>query len=221
MNTNDIIFSSFVGTPNPEELQRFKLVQDEQAKHVKRPLPILPVSLSFGKPETHQPIEAMVNHTTLPLNEQSQFFPLTFEMANGQRFLLPYEPLISIKGKNQIIRRNIAKAKAENGALLGGTIKERWSQDDYEITITGALYGEMMTGSVADCFPRKDFEDLRDVLIAAESIRVYCEPLQILGIHYIVIQDFSFPFTKGEYVQAYEIKAYSDKDYKLLLDLND
>ena len=221
LNTSDLIFSSFVGTPNPRELQNFKLVQDEAGKQVHYPMPFLPVSLSFGHAESATPIQGDLNQTTPPVSENEQFFPLSFETEDGQRYLLPYEPMINIKGKNQIIRRRIAKAKAKNGTALGGTVKERWSQDDYEITVTGALYGSIMTGSVEDCFPRRDFEKLRDYMTTAESLKVYCEPLQMLNIHQVVVADFSFPFTKGEYVQAYEIKLYSDYDYKLLLDIED
>lgn len=221
LNTSDLIFSSFVGTPNPRELQNFKLVQDEAGKHVYPPMPFLPISLSFGQVEHTVPIQSEINQATPPVGENEQFFPLSFETEDGRQYLLPYEPMINIKGKNQIIRRRIAKAKSQNGTELGGTVKERWSQDDYEITVTGALYGSIMTGNVEDCFPREDFERLRDYMTAAESLKVYCEPLQMLNIHQVVVADFSFPFTKGEYVQAYEIKLYSDYDYKLLLDIED
>ena len=50
---------------------------------------------------------------------------------------------------------------------------------------------------------------------------VYCEPLQLLGINRIVIEEMSFPFTKGENVQAYEISALSDFDFNLLLEEKD
>ena len=129
--------------------------------------------------------------------------------------------MINISGKNTIVRRNVAKAKTKGGLELGGSIKERWNQGDYDITITGVLIGSLLTGNVEDCFPREDFEKLRDFMTAPKSLKVYCEPLQLLGINQIVIEDFSFPFTKGENVQAYEIKCYSDFDYKLLLDIED
>jgi hypothetical protein len=125
--------------------------------------------------------------------------------------------MISITVNNIIIKRNVAKAHYD----LQGTIKERWSRGDYEITITGVLIGSLLTGSVAECFPRKDFEILRDIITKPKSWKIECSPLELLGINQIVIEDFSFPFTKGENVQAYEIKAYSDFNYKLLLDIND
>lgn len=156
------------------------------------------------------------------LPEEEQFFPLSFSVNDGQdKFLLPYEPMINIAGKNQIVKRRVAKMKPEEGRELGGTIKERWSQDDYEITISGALYGPMLKGDVSECFPKEDFEQLKKFFTRPKRIKVECEPLQLLGINYIVIEEFNFPFSKGEDVQAYEIKALSDFKYKLLLDVND
>lgn len=220
-DNTDILFASLVGSRFGGDPNRFRVIQDEMAKRVALPKPFLPFHVPtfvYGvKGETREDN----NRATPPRPESEQFFPFTFAGDDGQRYLLPYEPMVNISGGNKIIRRDIAKAKTESGQILGGTVKERFTQRDYEITITGALHGSILTGNVEDCFPRDDFEKLRDYMTAAKSLTVYCEPLQLLGINQIVIEDFSFPFTKGENVQAYEIKAYSDIDYKLLLDIND
>jgi hypothetical protein len=79
--------------------------------------------------------------------------------------------------------------------------------------------GSILTGDVSECFPREDFEKLRDLLTYPKELYVKCEPLQLLGINRIVIEDMSLPFTKGENVQAYEIKGYSDSSYNLLIEL--
>jgi hypothetical protein len=123
--------------------------------------------------------------------------------------------MLSISSKNNIVRRNVAKATHE------GTVKERWSRDDYSITITGVLIGSLLTGSVEDCYPIFDFMELKKIMTIDTVVQVQCEPLQLLGINQIVIEDFSFPFTKGENVQAYEIKAYSDFQHQLLIELAD
>ena len=60
-------------------------------------------------------------------------------------------------------------------------------------------------------------QKLKEVLTHAKQVKVNCAPLELLGINDIVIDDFSFPFTKGENVQAYEIKACSDFSYNLLM----
>lgn len=217
----DILFASIVGSRFGSNPNSFKLVQNELMKHVGPVVQFLPFPPEPRVPKVEG--EALENlwKADAPKAEGEQFFPLSFSVGDGNRYLLPYEPMVNISGKNEIVRRNIAKAKTESGVILGGSVKERWTRGDFDITITGALFGSIETGNVEDCFPREDFEKLRDFMTAAKSISVFCEPLQLLGINQFVIEDFSFPFTKGENVQAYEIKGYSDFDYKLLLDIND
>lgn len=220
-DNTDILFASLVGSRFGGDPKKFKLIQDELAKRVALPKPFLPFHVPTFVYPVREEERQDNNRATPPRSEAEQFFPLTFKRGDGDRFLLPYEPMVNISGGNKIVRRDIAKAKTKEGQLLGGTVKERFTQRDYEITITGALHGSILTGNVEDCFPLADFEKLRDYMTAAQSLEILCEPLNVLKIFNIVIEDFSFPFTKGENVQAYEIKAYSDIDYKLLLDIND
>ena len=220
----DILFASLVGSKVAQSIPRFNTIQNELGKRVLPPIPFLPL-------KNEDTIDEVALNSTTDLwqadpstPKEQQFFPLTFIIPGNNKelsFLLPYEPMISITGKNTIVRRNVAKMKPTTGSAIGGTIKERWSQNDYEITITGVLIGSILTGDASKCYPKDDFQSLLMYLTAAKRIRVECEPLQLLGINYIVIEDFSFPFTKGENVQAYEIKAYSDFEYTLLLDSND
>lgn len=216
-----ILFASLVGSRVASSIPRFQSVQNELMKHVLPPIPFLPFKNESQIIKDSGTYNAALWQADKPLPVESQFFPLFFVGPNGEKFLFPYEPMINISGKNTIVRRNVAKAKTKTGSIVGGSIKERWNQADYDITITGALFGETLVGNDNQCFPRADFEKLRDFMIDARRIQVFCEPLYLLGINYIVIEDFSFPFTKGENVQAYEIKAYSDFDYKLLLSLED
>lgn len=213
-----ILFSSLVGVNKTE---RFRVVQNELSKHVLPPIPFLGYKRETNIGNVPNDINSNVWKATAPLSANDQFFPFYFVGDDDVKYLLPYEPMININGKNTIVRRNVAKAKTKGGHELGGSIKERWNQGDYEITITGVLIGSLLTGDVKQCFPISDFEKLRDFMTAPKSLKVYCEPLQLLGINQVVIEDFSFPFTKGENVQAYEIKCYSDFDYKLLLDIDD
>ena len=99
---------------------------------------------------------------------------------------------------------------------IQGTVKERWSRDDWEIKVTGVLQGKDMRA-----FPKDDFEKLRDILIKAKLWTVYCEPLQLLNINYVVVESMSFPFTKGENVQAYEMDLTSDYPFNLLIEEDD
>lgn len=221
LKSQDILFASLLGSKILRTSNNLNLVQNELQKHV---LPSLPVYVQENQSAvlgSTLPGFGYLNRSDAPLSEDQQFFPMSLSIDNGATwFLLPYEPLLNIQGKNNIVRRNVAKWRADVSSKdTIGSIKERWNQDDYELTITGVLMGSLLSGDVSDCFPRADFEKLRDVLTHPKEILVKCEPLQLLGINRMVIEDMSYPFTKGENVQAYEIKGYSDGSYNLLREL--
>ncbi|MBP4140017.1 DUF6046 domain-containing protein [Flavobacterium geliluteum] len=218
MENKEILFASLVGSKVVEQIPRFSAIQNELAKHVLPPIPFLPLRNQdkIKKASVLGFEDSWWLKDSAPKEDQ-QFFPLSFSLTpNGQKYLLPYETMISINGKNQVVKRSVAK-----GNKIPGKIKERWSQDDYDITITGVLLGDYEIGTVENCYPISDFRKLKSFLTAPQAVYVFCEPLQLLGINKIVIEDFSFPFTKGENVQAYEIKAVSDFDYALILKLNE
>jgi hypothetical protein len=221
MGNTDILFASLVGSKIVEMVPRLTAVQNELMKHVLPPLPFLPFRNSEGIAVVEKTNEEQFTwEADKPLSEEQQFFPLSMSIDQGKTyFRLPYEPLISITGKNVIAKRRVAKWNAENSKQLTGSIKERWSQDDYEITITGVLMGALLKGNFEDCYPRADFEKLKKVLTNSKEIWINCPPLELLGINKIAIEDFSYPFTKGENVQAYEIKACSDYSYNLLMEI--
>lgn len=219
LTKNQIIFSSLVGSKVAESIPRFQLFENEVAKHVLPPIPFLPNQNEVTIDQESASLNGDVLWAADESNISKHFFPLSFRSNNPnntslQWFTFPYEPLLSIQGKNNIVRRSVAKAKD-----FVGTIKERWSQDDYEVTITGSIYGKQEIGAVQDCFPISDFEKLRDYCTDPYGIQVKCEPLQLLGIDYLVVESFNFPFTKGENVQAYELKCFSDFAVNYLLEL--
>lgn len=215
----EILFTSLVGSKIAQSIPRLSLVENELAKTVLPAIPFFPIKSNPPEISNSEFDEQndIAWRADSPIGKEQQFFPLSFSVDNRNTwYLLPYEPFISVYGKNTIIRRNVAKIKNSIGS-----VKERWSQADYEITITGVLIGDFLKGDVSRCFPRTDFERLRRILTTAKQIDVQCPLLELLGINQIVIEDFSFPFSKGENVQAYEIKAYSDFPYQLLIDRND
>lgn len=137
--------------------------------------------------------------------------PMTMPMelkADGDSdwWLLPYEPIISIGGKNVIVKKQISKGKVR------GSIKERWTQDDYSISISGILIGES--------YPADDVRKLRRMCESAK-LQVSCPLLEVFSISQIVVESFDFPFTSGPQYQAYSISAVSDDMYKLLLKKED
>lgn len=219
-NEKSILFASLLGSKVAQQIPRFETVQNEIGKRVLPPISFLPFKnkpVKINEPEVNfNPGELWM--ADAPKSESQQFFPFTLIDELGREFLLPYEPMLSISSKNNIVKRTVAKA---DDFKYQGTVKERWSRDDYEIKITGVLIGSILTGDVSQCYPKEDFEKLKNFLEGKSSWMVYCEPLQLLGINRIVIEEMSFPFTKGENVQAYEISALSDFDFNLLLEEKD
>lgn len=144
--------------------------------------------------------EAVANANGVPMQ-----CPLWMRLEGEEWWLLPYEPIITINGKNVIAKKQVAKGKVR------GSIKERWSQDDYQISISGILMNPKGTE-----YPDEDVKALKRLCEAA-TVQVMCPLFEIFSIDQIVIESFDFPFTSGPFNQAYTIGAVSDDIYKLLL----
>lgn len=214
LDNQDILFASLMGANKVGEIQRLNAVQSELSRHVLPAIPFLPLKNETGI--TPAKFDGSFNNwlANEPLSEEQQFFPLSFSFTeDGEKWTFPYEPMVSISSGNNIIKRNVAK----QGEKMIGTIKERWSRKDFEITITGALIGSLMKGKPEDCYPVDQMIDLFEFLKHSKEVFVYSFPLEKLGITKLVIEDYSFPFTKGENVQAYDIKTLSDFGYNLLI----
>lgn len=115
-----------------------------------------------------------------------------------QDFTPMLSPQITINGGNSIIKREVAKP------TFSGTIKERWAQADWELEFQGVFIGQ--EGN----YPKEEVEQLKKIFTWKGVIKVVQPQLAVLGIEQIVIESWSFPFTKGEDTQAYAIKAISD-----------
>lgn len=228
----DILFASLMGVKNIGVYQRSQLVQNELSKHVLPNIPFLPLqkndnSVKAGEDFSNSDYKFgnmivsgerkntfLLNQADVETPEEQQFFPLSFSFTEGgQKWLFPYEPMINISSGNNIVKRNVAK----QGNNLIGTVKERWSRKDFDIQVTGVLIGSIMKGSIDDCYPKKQLQELFEFLIYEKEFYIYSPPLEALGITKVVVEDYSFPFTKGENVQAYDIKLTSDFSYNLLI----
>lgn len=131
--------------------------------------------------------------------------PLWMRLEGEEWWLLPYEPIITVNGKNVIVKKQVSKGKVR------GSIKERWSQDDYQISISGIFMNPEGTG-----YPDEDVKELRRLCESA-SVEVMSPVFEVFGIDRIVIETYDFPFTSGPNNQGYTISAVSDDIYKLLL----
>lgn len=136
--------------------------------------------------------------------------PLRFQLeeSGAQEWLFPMEPMISVNGQNILVRRNVSKGK------IRGSIKERWTQDDYSVRIEGILMG--MDGK----YPEADVAKLRS-FCEAGHVKALNPLLEIFGISQLAIESWDIPFTSGTINQNYTIQSYSDDIYKLLLSRDD
>lgn len=134
--------------------------------------------------------------------------PFTFYLPDDSKWVLPYEPLISLQGENIIIKRNVAKFEGR------GSIKERWAEGDIKINIEGTFVNADLTK-----YPATEVQKLRQVITQRRAIKIENELLQLLNVNYLVIESYSLPFSKGENVQNYSISALSDDSYNLFIEV--
>nr|WP_314750408.1 DUF6046 domain-containing protein [uncultured Porphyromonas sp.] len=168
------------------------------------------VSLPEGEyPDVERPLseeeleEVQTNALGLPMQ-----FPLSFALEGAEPWLLPQEPMITITGQHILTKRQVAKGK------IRGSIKERWTLDDYSIRIEGVIIG------VDGRYPKEEVQRLKEYLEAAK-VSAYCPIFELFGITRIVFESWEFPHTSGEANQNYSIQALSDDTYKLLLTRRD
>ncbi|MBS1535309.1 MAG: hypothetical protein JST78_09545 [Bacteroidetes bacterium] len=214
LQDNDLIFASLMGSEAVKATERLTLVENEALKHVPYSIPFLPIRWPsrVGRKDYNdlQKMDFIDN----PPSEDEQFFPVSFSFTEGGvKWLFPYEPLMNISSGNNIVRRNVAK----QGDKLWGTVKERWSRKDVDIQLTGILMSKRLTGKPQQAFPKTMMTELYDYLKYSKEIFIYSYPLEALGVTKVVVEDYSFPFTKGENVQAYDLKLISDTSYSLLV----
>lgn len=136
--------------------------------------------------------------------------PLRFQLeeSGAEEWLFPIEPMISLNGQNILVRRHVSKG------TIKGSIKERWTQDDYTVRIEGILM------SRDGKYPEEDVTTLKN-FCEAGHVKALCPLLEIFGISQLAIESWDIPFTTGVTNQNYTITAYSDDIYKLLLSRDD
>ncbi|MCL1942805.1 MAG: DUF6046 domain-containing protein [Candidatus Azobacteroides sp.] len=138
-------------------------------------------------------------------------FPLLMKRTDESVYwLLPTEPEISVTGQNNIVTRSVSKGD------LKGTIKENWSQKDYDIVIKGLLMDPE-----SKAYPKKDVQRLRNYCESKVGLDVQCRFLEIFGISKMVVTKCEMPFTEGENTQNFTITAQSDASYDLFIKLNE
>lgn len=144
--------------------------------------------------------------TNSPLKLQNQF-PLTFKVKGLDDFTFPIDPIITLGMKNVIVRRTVSKGTKR------GSVKERWTEDDVDITISGVFISD------DDTYP-VEVDKVRAFFQQHRAIDVVCTLLNDRDITQIAVESFNLPHTKGKNNQAFEIKAFSDDVFQLLIEDN-
>jgi hypothetical protein len=86
-----------------------------------------------------------------------------------------------------------------------GTIKEYVGMDDFQIQITGRISGDY------NVYEKDKVKTLKRILSAGQPLAITSWYLQNLDITDVVIKDFNFPQSEGEYsTQYFTIMAMSD-----------
>jgi hypothetical protein len=141
---------------------------------------------------------------------------LGIKWEDEQKFwYFPLDPLISISGKNSIAKRSVLKSDSATRNRRG-SIKELWTQDDYEITIAGVFIGDLdkMEGGE---YSEKEVMKLRNYCEGRKPLMVDSKLMGLFNIERICVESFEFPFTKGIENQNFTIKASSDDMFDLLI----
>lgn len=167
-----------------------------------------------------------LNHPVTVVKEHENYFgenapemgalyqcPMRIKWEDEVNFwTLPFDPVISISGGNNIVRSDVLK-QDNSGSQRRGSIKEVWSQKDYEIQFAGIFIGKDEND-----IPMQDLERLRAYCEARKIIEVECDLLEVFNITKLAIETFEFGHTPGRENQQFSIKAYSDDDFSLLIE---
>lgn len=165
----------------------------------------LPLGVPFQTVPTLRGAEAAETAGTGLGNVTNVAGTLVLRWGQGGFYKFPLDPVMSVNSKNVIVRRYVAKGSVQ------GSVKESWSQDDFEVTIAGVLIGE----SGEDL--REQISDLRAVCESGEVLAVENDWLNDgFGIYNVVVESCQFPHTKGALNQSYTLKLWSDSSVNIL-----
>lgn len=136
---------------------------------------------------------------------------LGLKLDGSDKWLLPIEPTISVRGRNIITRRNIAKVDRDRPDKPG-SVKELWAKDDYEIIITGILHN-----TEREELPTQLISRLKNLCTHTSPIYLESSLTTAISIYQIAITEYDFPVTEGIAYQRFSIKGLSDAPFELFL----
>lgn len=131
---------------------------------------------------------------------------LALKRNSSDFWTLPIEPTVSARASKTIVKRQI---QSTIGRV--GSVKEEWSQDDYQITVSGLFQSGDGT------YPAEEVAELNDYLRKGQPLQIRCLLLETLGITQMIVESWEFPETSGLENQRYSFTGYSDEDIDLLV----
>ena len=121
-------------------------------------------------------------------------------------YRLPNEPLIELSAQKRIIITDIDGND--------GSFKELFSNGDMQVTIRGVLVYD----DDPEAYPEDQVRALRNVLEKKTHIEIVNRLTAMWNVEHVAIESYNFPAVPGELgMQAYEIRALSDREFKLNL----
>lgn len=138
------------------------------------------------------------------------FAPLVFEPLVKPGLVLP--PLRIDAVTIQASRTKNIQTTAIQGR--NHTIKEHISSGDFSINIEGLIANDRFTKD----YPKGKLFLLKQFLEAPFSLRITHAILNRLGVHEIVIQNYSIPSIEGvKNIQKFSVQAISDEPLELII----
>jgi len=126
---------------------------------------------------------------------------------NGEQFVFPNEPLISLGLTKTIVET------ATVGKERKGTVKEYICTEDYTLSIKGICVNE--NPEDRDKYPAEQVQELQRLFEINDSINVENNPfLELFGIRRLVFKSIDWDEMAGQQgLQKYTITAVSDQDF--------
>lgn len=162
----------------------------------------------FELEETAEPLKTQSNKGTTLYKKDAlgnyYFMPVTF-IHQGKEYEIPCA-LISITGRKNIIETPLVGRQ--------GSVKELISLEDYQISITGVVFGENQV------WPEEQLDAINELYNINEAIELKCALTDVFLSENdkVVIQELNLPPAgQTEHVQVVEIKCVTDRAFELIM----
>ena len=162
----------------------------------------------FELEEVAEPLKTQSNKGTTLYKKDAQgnyyFMPVTF-IHQGKEYEIPCA-LISFTGRKNIIETPLVGRQ--------GSVKELISLEDYQISITGAVFGENQV------WPEEQLDAINELYNINEAIELKCALTDVFLSENdkVVIQELNLPPAgQTEHVQIVEIKCVTDRAFELTM----